>query len=357
MRKATALHNSGWPGRLAAGLTAGLLLIMPLTAFRPLGPPAAADVLSLYVSRGVYLSDLLLAPLLLLALTRFPPLRLRPIGLWLPLAVVVLAGLASAAVALAPALAFYAAVRWALALFLYFWLLQPWLPLERLLPFFLAGLAIQALVGLAQVAAQSPLGLPLELALPAEAAGAAIVEVGGLHYLRAYGLTFHPNVLGGFLTAGLLLGWPLAFKGRPGRLAWWLLLLCLLATFSRAAWLALALTLPPLVFWHARSRDQRRPLALTVVGGLLILLAGLALWREPLATRLGPLGQALAGRPAAGANPAVAATERYALNERAELIAGALASIGRRPALGVGAGNSPLFALAAGIEARPQPVH
>ena len=66
--------------------------------------------------------------------------------------------------------------------------------------------ATQALIGIAQVLLQGPLGLPGELALEPTHSGAAIIAVPQRPWLRAYGMTFHPNVLGGFLAVGLVLG-------------------------------------------------------------------------------------------------------------------------------------------------------
>jgi hypothetical protein len=204
---------------------------------------------------------------------------------------------------------------------------------------FVFGLTFQASIGLAQVVKQGPLGLPGELALEASLPGASILAVGGGRWLRAYGLTFHPNVLGGFLAAGLLSSLPLLNR-REVRCLWWVLELGLLFSFSRSAWLATGLVLPPLAFWLARHRPAlRRPLITTlVVAGLIALL----------------VGALLAGQMTSRLRPGSTATESRSLIERGRLIAFALKLIARQPLTGVGAGN---FALAPGNPALRQPVH
>ncbi len=122
---------------------------------------------------------------------------------------------------------------------------------------FVAGVTFQAILGIWQFLTQSTLGnhwLGL-VAHPAWLAGTAVIENTAGRFLRAYGGLPHPNILGGYLVVSLML--LLTVFGRhyrPG-LVWVLYFIQLSAlffTFSRGAWLALAVFL--LIFlWQ----DQR----------------------------------------------------------------------------------------------------
>jgi O-antigen ligase len=214
--------------------------------------------------------------------------------------------------------------------------------LDRVVKVLLLGLAAHALIALAQVALQGPLGLPGEAVLPATAEGAAIVVFGSTRWLRGSGLTQHPNILGGLLAIGMLLGLPLIGRLR-WRAIWVLLLVALLLTFSRSAWLALGLALPPLAFGLTRRQPElRRSLGATLAGAVVaVLIAGVAL-AAPLRSRL---------------VPASVGTEQRSLSERAIMAAIALRAIGERPLLGVGAGNFPVAMRQAGTPVPPQYVH
>jgi O-antigen ligase len=94
---------------------------------------------------------------------------------------------------------------------------------------------------------------------------------GGESFLRAYGTLPHPNILGGF--ALILLLAPIAFfvrKQSPNRLALLLLIpgVSLLAlSFSRSAWLGLAVFCIVLI-WKSKSFERRRLAILLAVIGL-----------------------------------------------------------------------------------------
>ena len=79
--------------------------------------------------------------------------------------------------------------------------------------------AIQASIGLAQFALQRTLGLRDlgELVLRPEWSGASVITVNGAPTLRAYGLTQHPNLLGGYLMVAVLIGVGLAISQRASR--------------------------------------------------------------------------------------------------------------------------------------------
>lgn len=320
------------------------LFLLPLSVYWPIAPPVAPGLPDMFVRPGLYLSDLVAGGLVLTTLFRAAksPWRWGFRGITLPLLVIAVMGLLTVPAATSPTLAGYTGLRWLLAGLVYVALLQggafvgPWLTA------FAIGLGINALIGVAQVVVQGPLGLPAERALIPSLSGASIVTIGTSRWLRAYGLTVHPNVLGGVLALGLLLTLPL-LKRRLMQLVWWLLGLALLLSFSRSAWLAVAIVLPPLAAWTAWRRPTlRRPLAITLGGALLITLVGGALLAGQLSSRL---------------RLTATATESRSLRERGELIAVALDFIADRPLTGVGAGNFPLAMLDGEGRALPQPVH
>lgn len=320
-----------------------LVLVMPLSVFWPLGPPLVPGVLPIYVTPGLFPSDVAVGLVIsAVVLTCRPKVRRAARALSFPLLGLAALATLTAPMALAPVLAVYTALRWWLMFILYLALVHVELPFEKVMKVFLAGLAIQALLGLAQVLHQGPLGVPGELMLRLGRERAAAIQIGDTWWLRAYGLTFHPNVLGGFMAVGLLLGLPLL--PRRGFLPlWYLLGLGLVLSFSRSAWLATALTLPPIAAWLAwRQPSMRRPLAMTAGGALLVLLV---------------LGALLSAQVRSRLSLTSLTSERASLVGRGELIGAALGAIAARPVTGIGAGNFPLAALLSDIQEVPHAVH
>lgn len=323
----------------------GLALLLPVSACWFVGPSLAPGVpVQHYARAGLYPSDAAVAVLLLTGLARR---RLFAAGAGPGWVLVPLAGLAAlalltAATALSPPLAAYTAVRWLSALGVYLVLARTDVPVGRWIAVLVAGLVLQTCLGIGQVITQGPVGLPGELALPPHQMGAAVLVVSGRPWLRAYGLTFHPNVLGGYLVVGLLISLPL-LERRWMRPLWWLLATGLLITFSRSAWLAAAVVLPLLAGWLAWRRPELRR-------GLVVTLGGAAV--------IGLVAAGVLGRHAASRfRPSATVAESRSLRERGELTDFAFSLIGERPLVGVGAGN---FVLAAGRAERPmeaQPVH
>jgi O-antigen ligase len=293
-----------------------------------------------------------------------PRPTLKPLGVSLPLAGLALLVLVGAAGALDPGAAL-AQARGLAAAFLLFVLVRDCALPRRLLPglLLLCGL-VQALVALGQFALQRAVGLDLlgELAIrDPELSGAFVLLDGAGHrWLRAYGLSGHPNILGGFLASwlGLLLGMlvrPESGFGRRRLLAQaaWALLVPLAAalalTFSRGAWLALAVVLVASGLAAVRQRwsgPERRRLG---VGALLIVATFLVV--------LVPLHELLKGRLDPSTNP----LEGRSLAERAVEWRLAPALVADRPLLGVGGGNYGLAARAWHqallVESPVQPAH
>lgn len=105
------------------------------------------------------------------------------------------------------------------------------------------SILFQAVVAITQTLEQSSVGLAFlqELSLDPKVSGISIVTAGNVRFLRAYGLTDHPNILGGCLAFGLILMavWVLKTKEENLILAGSIFILgsiSLFLTFSRSAW-------------------------------------------------------------------------------------------------------------------------
>jgi len=164
----------------------------------------------------------------------------------------------------------------------------------------------------------------------------------GSAWLRAYGMTFHPNVLGGFLAVGLALGLS-EVKTWPGRILWWVMLAGLLVTFSRSAWLAAGLTVLPLAVWLYRQQpDLRKSLRITLGAAAGAGLIGGAALMAPILNRF---------------NVFSSFSEYTSISARGELMTLALQSIRQNPLTGIGAGNFPLLALQSNVHDAAHSVH
>ncbi len=267
-------------------------------------------------------------------------IRLGPAYLWLPLAGVSLAGLLSLATSVDRALTLYHSIRLC-ALFLFFLYVVNEVAAPALV---VAAVAlqgtIQALVAIAQFLAQHSIGLQVlgEYSLDPAWHGVSIVSTGSDRILRAYGLSDHPNILGGCLAFGLIVllaayvsaGW----KSRSMLLIPFLpMSLALLLTFSRAAWLAFAVGVAFLVGIQIslhRWAALKALLWLILAGG--ITLAPF-LWNEAdlLGIRLG----------AHGAFGTVAAEEQ-SVGERLLLMQAANHIFAAHAITGIGMGASPI---------------
>ena len=161
---------------------------------------------------------------------------------------------------------------------------------------FVLGLLVHAVVALGQVAIQGPLGLTAlgELRNVPEAPWAT-AAVGFSHVVRAYGLTPHPNVLGGHLAIGLILCWGLAADRRPiGRAravaALAVLFVVLLFTFSRSALFAALVGTIVAALWQRRAgllnHAAVRLASGLVAGAAVVFLLFVAVFHEYVAGRI-----------------------------------------------------------------------
>ena len=140
-----------------------------------------------------------------------------------------------------------------------------------------AGLIINSLIGMAQVTVQSDIGIGeyglrygiglTEFNLEPEESGASVIQSRGVRYLRAYGLTSHPNLLAAGLVMGLtaslaLVRWRWHFAAITV-LGFWALLL----TFSRASigGFAVGVGVTTALWWVIDHRDPRFLVRLTMM--------------------------------------------------------------------------------------------
>jgi O-antigen ligase len=140
---------------------------------------------------------------------------------------------------------------------------------------FLAGLLLNSLAGFIQISWQ-----PLVQITP-QNSGISVVFNNAQHLLRVYGLSPHPNILGGYLAVGVILTMGLIIRQQHTKRAWliaaWgLIWITLLLTFSRSAWLAAigggAVAVILLRRGHPLTRSAIKPLALVSGVGLIAVL-------------------------------------------------------------------------------------
>jgi len=156
-----------------------------------------------------------------------------------------------------------------------------------------AALMVQIIAGFIGYASQSTAFLePLKTVWPGvldpSVRGASVVELpDGARILRAYGTLPHPNILGGFVLAGLLAPASLFLTNRRPNYLVLLLLIpgisVLALSFSRAAWLAL-IAFSIILVWKSKYFDRKRLAILLIVSALSFVLTLLP-FRELVAAR------------------------------------------------------------------------
>jgi len=336
--------------RVARLAFAVLIVGLPFRARSPVLAIPPEAVPSVLVDLVIYAVDVLvvatLVPWLLARGIGRRRIDLGPLALRLPaLALIGLAWL-TIPFGIEPGLSAVGAVRITAGALLALYVLNEVDGLDAIAVPVAAMLAIQAVIGIAQVVGGGPIGLPAILELPLDPAvpGTSVVTVAdGSRILRAYGLTSHPNVLGGFLACGLVILTAVSTRSRMARLARAAVIAlaaaALLVTFSRGAWLAgLAGLVVGLVIVANMAgpagRETGRPVRRWLATAGLVLGVALAVgWlaRDPIASRT------LLG-------PAVVATEQRSIDERLEQIRLGWRVVLERPLTGApgpaGAGRS-----------------
>jgi len=338
------------------------LLLMPFSVLHPLASPLLAETLTLYVTPGLEAADIPAAVLLLLVSLRAWQTRrsgeVRQTHAWPCASTLLLLGLlgvAGSGHALVPLLALYSSLRWLFAAALVWGIARSKVAARNIVFVLGIGLCLHAGVAMLQVIVQHPLGLPAELALSPGQPGASTVGLGDHRALRGYGLTFHPNVLGGYLAVCFVLLLPMLANAWVQVMASFLLV-GLAVTLSRSACLALLLVLPPAAYALARREPAIRRALLH--GGVLLgcgLVLASPIWWKAAVTRLNPL---LAYLPIQGvADQGGAKAEEDSLSNRRIMNRLAIDAMEQHPALGIGAGNFPAAMLTAGTSGPAQFVH
>jgi O-antigen ligase len=193
-------------------------------------------------------------------------------------------------------------------------------------------LGIQIIAGFVGFASQSTAFLePLNTVWPGildpSIRGASVVEIpDGSRILRAYGTLPHPNILGGFVLAGLLGPASLFLANKKPNYAVLLLLIpgisVLALSFSRAAWLAL-IVFSLILVWKSKYLDRKRLAILLVIAALSFILTLL------------PYRQLVAARTV----NTTSHSEEFSFIGRAWLNQEAIQMIRERPLMGVGIGS------------------
>lgn len=332
----------------AANLSfAATLFVSPLRIYWSEIQRRIGTVFSGYTDLFFFPSDLLvLLTLLLWGLSFLSGSRRIIRGPWyltIPLVALVALSWVSVITSVDPLLSIYNSLRFAVLLGLYFFLLN-----QNLRPAWVAvplafGVLIQGGVAVLQFIDQRSIGLTKvgELLLNPQDDGASIVRIGETRILRAYGLTDHPNLLGGFLAFALILILGYYLIAARQRAHYFLLVplavggLGLFLSFSRSAGLAFAAGVAFLsvaLLWNpdGRTKRFRQAVPAGLVLGLALLLP--ALGNQPL----------LAQRVGEGNSFEENSGENRSLIERDQLIASANRIFYAHPLLGVGNGTLPL---------------
>jgi hypothetical protein len=327
-------------------LAATAIGLVPLWPHIVLVDSGIDGIISVFREVAVYPSDACLALLVALSVRR-PP-RLDSASRWLAFGLTLLSGAALLSTAAAPDRALAGGLAAQLALLTLAWLAVRSGHVTRttLVAALVASAAVQSGLAAAQFITQRTL-LPPQLGLPwlpsdgTQGGAPVILDSAGDRLLRGFGTFPHPNVLGGYLAIALVClpllhgRWP-----RKTPLLWAtgaLLTLGLLASFSRAAWLAAVVGLG--ISWWMGARQGRPHRWLPVmVGGAALVGVGLtpvATLVEPRLFPFGPNGNAL---------------ERGSIQDRLALDGAAVLEIADHWPRGMGGGNYGLVSVTEGYQ-------
>jgi hypothetical protein len=267
-------------------------------------------------------------------------LRFGPAYIWLPLAGLTAAGLFSVLASLDRALSLYHVIRLGMLFLFHLYIVN-----ERISIWMVAAAvgvqgALQAVVAVTQSVLQRSVGLYAlgEHALDPLWEGVSVVSDGSTRFLRAYGLTDHPNILGGCLAFGSIVLLAVFLHAETKRkwmiaILFMLMSLGLLLTFSRAAWLAFLAGAGLVVVieaWAGRGKNLG-PVIRLALGTFLVLLPFIILDARYFGVRLN-FGNSFENVP----------FENQSWNERPILNESANQIFVKHPLTGVGLGASPI---------------
>ncbi len=247
---------------------------------RPM-PPLYGD----YTNFQLFISDITLICLLIFWLTSIiiNPKKIK-IGnplIWICLIGLTLAGIISIYGSIDPALSRYHVIRFILLLLFYLYIVnQVQSPVWVIVPIGLQ-IIIQTPIAIGQSLAQSSLGLQKlgEILLNPQILGISIIPVDEMRFLRAYGLSDHPNILGGSLAFSLIILFAVVLYGKNRQPLFASIIFlfsfpALLMTFSRSAWLALMVSISFMVSIEALTKrwDSLKRASLLGILSLIIVM-------------------------------------------------------------------------------------
>lgn len=215
--------------------------------FRPM-PPLYSD----YTNFQLVLTDITLIYLLVFwsaSLLAHPrKLHSGNVVIFICLIGLIISGIISVFGSVDSILSRYHVFRFILLLLLYLYIVNELQsPLWVIVPIALQ-IIIQVPVAIGQSLAQSSLGLQTfgEILLDPQILGTSIIPIDGIRFLRAYGLSDHPNILGGAIAFSLVILFAVVLygKNRQPLISSTLFLIsfpALIMTFSRSAWLSFGL--------------------------------------------------------------------------------------------------------------------
>ena len=346
---------------LARAFWIGTLITLPfrlrsVLIERPF-PPIYVD----YTYVLLFISDVCLIAtlafwLLGLSLDRRRP-SVGPLSLTLPIAGLTGVAVLSSLFSVDAQLSIYHAIRLILLAGFYLYVINEIKSLDEVILPVSIQVFIQAVVSIGQVLKQHSLGLASvgELELDPAWQGVSIVWAAGTRSLRAYGLSDHPNILGGSFAFALILiaSWYTMEQARWRTVTasvFSLGALGLLLTFSRSAWIALAGGFLFLILVFVKTGQARATYRwISLISASLILLAPFVWHNLPfLGVRLNVQGSFTQ-----------VPQERQSIGERGLLIEAANTLFIERPLTGVGLGTFPLALLQRypDLPVNYQPVH
>lgn len=195
-----------------------------------------------------------------------------------------------------PALSIYHFVRLVVLFGFYLYVINTVKSIQQLIAPLTAQAGIQAIVGVTQVLKQRSLGLERvgEWTLDSSVRGVSVIWTATSRSLRAYGLSDHPNILGGCLLFAILIlfVWLSYRKNREQFFQIFIFSLAVAAlfvTYSRSAWLAGAIAFAFISFliYREKQRDVLIRGTLLLAGAAIVLVPFVVANGEFLGVRLG----------------------------------------------------------------------
>ncbi len=172
-------------------------------------------------------------------------IKLGPVFVFICLVALTLAGWISVLGSLDGILSQYQSLRFFVLLLFYLFIINEIKSVNWVLIPVGAQILLQSVIVIFQVNVQHSLELQRfgELSLDPAKAGTSVILADGIRFLRGYGLSDHPNILGGCIAFGLVILLAVILRGNLGARVVSLIVflpcfLALIMTFSRSAWLS-----------------------------------------------------------------------------------------------------------------------